>query len=236
MAVRLLGLVGLVGAAVAPQQFGSGNFGAWLEHDDLPGDGSAVHVAVGDEEGSSPTPPRAAITRGGDHQPPLCTCLPMSLCKPIRTPLPEHHLVAFAEPVAELQNSSAWRSWNWGRITTIALAHSPPPDFICHAHANGVRVIQNAGVPYADPQPRPSKAPVRCGVGGWALQPVGFYKLVLGGCPAGKVIDRVVFASYGTPRGDCAHGFTVDKLCYNPNSTAIVAAACVGKTTCELSY
>ena len=37
--------------------------------------------------------------------------------------------------------------------------------------------------------------------------------LLLGGCEAGKLIDQVVFASFGTPQGSCSAGFTKDKSC-----------------------
>ena len=147
--------------------------------------------------------------------------------EPLTTPLPRHHLFAFAKPAGEPNNNiSAWRSWDWAHITTIGLAEQPPPGFVCHAHAMGARVIQNAGV---------LSSPGRCVVGGW--KPGGeFYPIEVGGCPAGKLIDRVVFASYGTPSGDCANGFFRDAGCDDPNSMALVERMCLGKSSCRLVY
>lgn len=58
----------------------------------------------------------------------------------------------------------------------------------------------------------------------------------LGGCPAGKLIDGVSFASFGTPHGNCTSGeFTRDKNCDAKSSLAVVAKACLGKTSCVVS-
>jgi hypothetical protein len=50
------------------------------------------------------------------------------------------------------------------------------------------------------------------------------------------VIDRVLFASYGTPSGGCddvgGSTFKIDPSCHAANSTAVVHAACVGRNTC----
>ena len=58
--------------------------------------------------------------------------------------------------------------------------------------------------------------------------------LTLGGCPAGKLIDEIVFASYGLPKGSCDGGFTVDPSCMNSSQAAYVAKLCVGKSTCQV--
>ena len=50
-------------------------------------------------------------------------------------------------------------------------------------------------------------------------------------CPAGAAIAGVTFASFGTPSGSCAGGFHVSS-CNAANSSAVVAAACVGEHSC----
>eukprot|EP01047_Picozoa_sp_COSAG01_P071226 COSAG01_NODE_10999_length_2030_cov_1.718281_1_plen_629_part_01 len=55
-------------------------------------------------------------------------------------------------------------------------------------------------------------------------------RLTLGGCKAGSTIDRIVFASFGTATGDCAHGFKM--ACSSKNSTAVVSKLCLGKASC----
>ena len=52
-------------------------------------------------------------------------------------------------------------------------------------------------------------------------------------CPSGGLIQAVTFASFGTPTGSCAAGFAKG-TCDAANSTAIVTAACVGKSTCVI--
>ena len=51
---------------------------------------------------------------------------------------------------------------------------------------------------------------------------------------AGGVIAGVTFASFGTPTGSCTAGFAKG-ACDAANSTAIVAAACVGQPSCTLN-
>lgn len=53
------------------------------------------------------------------------------------------------------------------------------------------------------------------------------------GCP-GSTIASVVYASYGTPSGDCAHGFK-DGSCASNTTKDLVAKCCVGKETCDFS-
>lgn len=51
----------------------------------------------------------------------------------------------------------------------------------------------------------------------------------------GAVIQRIDFASFGTPTGACgASGLQVNPSCNAANSTAVVGAACLGKTTCSV--
>ena len=168
---------------------------------------------------SAAVPGGTEVALSSSPPPPLCT-------EPLTTPLPKRHLFAFAKPDDEPSNTSAWRSWDWSRLTTIGLAQAPPPGFVCHAHANGVRVIQNVGV---------FSSPGRCAVGQWKPGN-SFWPLEVGGCPTGQLIDRVVFASYGNPRGDCAHGFAIDPACDNTNSMALAEKTCVGKSRCRFVY
>ena len=51
---------------------------------------------------------------------------------------------------------------------------------------------------------------------------------------AGNSISAIVFASYGAPTGSCSSGFVRSPTCDAGNSTAIAAAACVGRATCTL--
>ena len=53
-------------------------------------------------------------------------------------------------------------------------------------------------------------------------------------CGAGGVFTGVTFASFGTPSGSCAAGFSKGS-CDAANSTAILAAACVGKPSCTIA-
>ena len=43
-------------------------------------------------------------------------------------------------------DTSAYLSWNWTAITTIALYGGAVPGLLCHAHANGARVVYGAGL------------------------------------------------------------------------------------------
>ena len=54
------------------------------------------------------------------------------------------------------------------------------------------------------------------------------------GCPAGAVVSTVDFASFGTPGGSCAAGFTHGAKCDSKQSMAVVKAACVGKNKCTV--
>ena len=51
-------------------------------------------------------------------------------------------------------------------------------------------------------------------------------------CPSGTTISKVVFASYGRPRGVC--GSYVQRSCHSTTSRSVVEAACLGKTSCRL--
>ena len=53
-------------------------------------------------------------------------------------------------------------------------------------------------------------------------------------CGGDSFIASVPFASYGQPTGDCAAGFEIDAACNAPNSSAALAALCVGKPSCSL--
>eukprot|EP01052_Picozoa_sp_SAG31_P023956 SAG31_NODE_2008_length_6673_cov_3.990265_6_plen_200_part_00 len=55
------------------------------------------------------------------------------------------------------------------------------------------------------------------------------------GCPGDELIDAIVFASYGLPKGSCATGFTANAACAATNAKTIVAKQCVGKSRCKIS-
>jgi hypothetical protein len=50
---------------------------------------------------------------------------------------------------------------------------------------------------------------------------------------SGGAIESVDFASFGTPRGACG-AYAVNPACHAPNSSAVVAALCVGKAACSV--
>ena len=50
---------------------------------------------------------------------------------------------------------------------------------------------------------------------------------------ASATIDKIIFASYGTPGGSCGN-FTIGD-CNAANSTTIVEKACIGRNTCTVS-
>ena len=49
-----------------------------------------------------------------------------------------------------------------------------------------------------------------------------------------NTIASIVFSSYGAPTGSCSSGFARSPTCDAANSTAIAAAACVGRRACSL--
>lgn len=59
--------------------------------------------------------------------------------------------------------------------------------------------------------------------------------LSLSCAPAGATITAVTFASYGTPNGSCAAGFTIVPSCHSASSLSVVTSACVGLQTCAVA-
>uniref|UniRef100_A0A0A0KH26 beta-galactosidase n=1 Tax=Cucumis sativus TaxID=3659 RepID=A0A0A0KH26_CUCSA len=51
-------------------------------------------------------------------------------------------------------------------------------------------------------------------------------------CPSKKKISNILFASFGTPSGDC-QSYAIG-LCHSPNSRAIVEHACLGRAKCSI--
>ena len=74
---------------------------------------------------------------------------------------------------------------------------------------------------------REGAAPETCVAGAPENAPVTFT------CPPGGSVTAVAFASFGTPTGSCAGGFATSS-CNSANSTAILAAACVGQPSCTI--
>eukprot|EP01088_Endostelium_zonatum_P008986 TRINITY_DN2217_c0_g1_i1.p1 TRINITY_DN2217_c0_g1~~TRINITY_DN2217_c0_g1_i1.p1 ORF type:complete len:1125 (-),score=235.96 TRINITY_DN2217_c0_g1_i1:25-3231(-) len=52
-------------------------------------------------------------------------------------------------------------------------------------------------------------------------------------CVSGT-ISKIVFASFGTPNGDC-NAFTINPACNAKDSMAIVSKACLGKSSCSIT-
>ena len=52
-------------------------------------------------------------------------------------------------------------------------------------------------------------------------------------CGSG-IISEILYASYGTPTGSCSTGFTTS-TCSAAKSAALVAAQCVGKSSCSIT-
>jgi hypothetical protein len=57
------------------------------------------------------------------------------------------------------------------------------------------------------------------------------------GCPAGEIITKIVFSSYGCPTGDCnkdgGNSFKINSTCSATSSVSAVSKECVGKNNCE---
>jgi len=51
-------------------------------------------------------------------------------------------------------------------------------------------------------------------------------------CPAGTRVQRIAFASYGTPTGSC--GAWVRATCDAPRSTRVVEGSCLGRASCSV--
>lgn len=73
-----------------------------------------------------------------------CSCANSSWCIPANVDAPTARPELFAFQV----NPSNWQYYPWDSLTTVALFGGvPPPAMICHAHENGVRVVNNAPYP-----------------------------------------------------------------------------------------
>ena len=97
-----------------------------------------------------------------------------------------------------------------------------------------VTLIDAASVVPAAPAPSPPPAPP---TGIVSCARVAENAKVQLGCPGAAAISGVKFASFSTPDGSCAAGFTHDATCDDANRTKtmeIVESACVGKTGCTI--
>ena len=54
-------------------------------------------------------------------------------------------VIVFGFPAAD-SNTSSWLQWDWERITTVVLIHTPPAGLVSFAHKNNVKVMQNVGL------------------------------------------------------------------------------------------
>jgi hypothetical protein len=86
--------------------------------------------------------------------------------------------------------------------------------------------------PPPTPSPPPTPTSVKCAK---VLENLKSPATVwLGGCAPGKTIDKITFASWGTPTGDCTTGFKVDPKCNSADTTSIVSKLCLGKSECAV--
>jgi len=53
-------------------------------------------------------------------------------------------------------------------------------------------------------------------------------------CPSGQVVTGVVFVDYGSPRGNCATGLSINRTCTS-SVPQIVNSFCLGKNSCQLN-
>ena len=78
---------------------------------------------------------------------PRCGCANRTLCQPITTPPPAQELLVFLEASGPGNMTHDFFSWDWSRITTVAVCHAEklPPlamaALTCRAHAAGARVV-----------------------------------------------------------------------------------------------
>jgi hypothetical protein len=60
------------------------------------------------------------------------------------------------------------------------------------------------------------------------------FKTISLGCPAGKTIDKLLFASFGTPEGSCAAGLKLNPACDANKTMPYITSQCVGKNNCSI--
>ena len=97
------------------------------------------------------------------------------------------------------------------------------------AHNSSLSILSGEWLSDAPPAPPAPKGPVRCG----EVQEKEV--LTLGGCPKGKVISAIEFASFGTPTGSCKTGFKVNPACNAKKSRSYVTSLCVNKRSCKVT-
>jgi hypothetical protein len=84
------------------------------------------------------------------------------------------------------------------------------------------------GVAELDP---PSNGTSLCGPAAWIGGQTRPVQLSCG--PSGGTMDAVAFASYGQPTGACP-AYAPSATCHAANSSAVVAALCVGQSDCTI--
>ncbi|XP_059504150.1 di-N-acetylchitobiase-like isoform X2 [Stegostoma tigrinum] len=82
-------------------------------------------------------------TRPGSGIEPIgfCPCSSLELCRH----LPERYQYR-VEAVVFDNTGPEWKHYDWSKITTIVVTHGHPSELLCHAHANGVRVVWKVNV------------------------------------------------------------------------------------------
>ena len=79
---------------------------------------------------------------------------------PLTTALPAREVFAYwSSDASPTIMAETWRRLDWGRLTTIAVFHPwpPPPDLVCHAHSQGVRVVHSDGTQWMHTEQRSNK-------------------------------------------------------------------------------
>ena len=103
--------------------------------------------------------------------------------------------------------------------------------FAPHATQTAMYTCHGAGgPPPPPPPPPPPQGNATCVAG---LAEGGSAHLACGA--PGATFSAVDFASFGTPRGTCAAGNLSLGSCHAANSASVVAAACLGRASCEVS-
>jgi hypothetical protein len=214
----------------SPLTFSTGGTAGWLERESFVVADSAWATTIDwsmFEAGWSTPGFKASLT---EWQLANATAIkPGQLHRPLALAMPLTTVVEEVEPesVSQLSDGSYMYKFPKNFVGTVRLAALPTAEA-------GSNISVLTGEWLADTAPTsgtmqsPSSPPERCGM---TTENKG---LKLGGCKGSSVIDKVVFASWGTPIGDCAHGLFTDSNCSAPESFSVVEAACIGKSNCTV--
>ena len=82
-------------------------------------------------------PPQVA-SQVAAPSPPPCTCTNVAWCDPISTPPAAREIFAFH---SGSRHGTAWRTYDFSQITTLAVFDGITSEMLCFAHSKGVRVV-----------------------------------------------------------------------------------------------